>query len=943
MAKEETVPTYDIDYAPVLSADTSDISSSSSGNVAGITSPSTQQTVSQFGKQYFGSADEYVLIDGTNKLIQSSNFSTGVSGWVIYGDGSVEFNNGTFRGAISASTIDIGGSDATSFHVDVDGNMWLGAATFAAAPFSVSNAGAVTLGSVTLVGGTIRYGKTSFTDSTNAGYYMSSEGVYFGAASDASKLKYTIADGTFDFIGTVSSRSTVTIASTINSSGNVITDLVNARLDTSAKTMLAGFTFGAADYAGALNSGTITWNTTTGAITGGSGVLVYRGGIIGAAAGVATFTIDSATGAATFAGALSAPTGTIGGFTIGATSISATAGGNTTTISSGTTAFSAGPTATPSVTITQAGVLTATGAVINGSPILNQDIYGDGSDGTVTISTDTTLTSDMFYDSLTISTTGTDTSSPITGATAGDGSATRTSANSVFSTIRTSATGTATDAGVATTNVPTIVAGTTSSRYSTITRGMLVFPTSGIPDGATITSATLQLYVTAKSDQMSQSVSIVTRTDPGTIASADYDIANWTMTKQATDVTIASVTTSAYNTWTLNATGLASISKTGSTVFGVVMSGDADNSAPTWSSGAVASITYDTADNGSNQPILTVSYSYSPTLNPGGYRIHVKDTLTVDGTISRAGNAGTSGGNGTNAESSTPQGGTGGTAGAAGAAHADGSIKGSVAGTAGTAGANGVEGSNFNPDDGLNSSSSTAGTSVAKSLTSANGSAGGRGGAGGTVDSPVSDGGTAGTVGSAGTVSGTVYNKPNTAFAAWLLQDFLPSADSLRSSAGSTGGTGGASGGQQTSSYTTSKAASGGGGGGGGAGSAGGIVAIFARTIVIDSAGSISVSGGNGGNGGNAGTSASQIGTGYAAAGGSGGGGGGAGGSGGVLILVYSSLTNSGTITYAGGTGGTAGTKSVASLAGSGVTPQDGVNGSAGSNGSIGKLVQLQV
>jgi len=50
-------------------------------------------------------------------------------------------------GAISGSTIDIGigGDDSTSFHVDVDGNLWLGAsvANKATAPFRVSNAGAL--------------------------------------------------------------------------------------------------------------------------------------------------------------------------------------------------------------------------------------------------------------------------------------------------------------------------------------------------------------------------------------------------------------------------------------------------------------------------------------------------------------------------------------------------------------------------------------------------------------------------------------------------------------------------------------------------------------------------------------------------------------------------------------------------------------------------------
>jgi hypothetical protein len=46
-------------------------------------------------------------------------------------------------GAIVGGTIDIGGADTTSFHVDVAGNMWLGAALFADATFSVTNDGVV--------------------------------------------------------------------------------------------------------------------------------------------------------------------------------------------------------------------------------------------------------------------------------------------------------------------------------------------------------------------------------------------------------------------------------------------------------------------------------------------------------------------------------------------------------------------------------------------------------------------------------------------------------------------------------------------------------------------------------------------------------------------------------------------------------------------------------
>lgn len=84
--------------------------------------------------------------------LQSPNYSVGISGWIINADGNVEFNDGVFRGSLTATAIDIGGSDATSFHVDIDGNLWLGAATYAAAPFKVSNAGALTATGVTITG-----------------------------------------------------------------------------------------------------------------------------------------------------------------------------------------------------------------------------------------------------------------------------------------------------------------------------------------------------------------------------------------------------------------------------------------------------------------------------------------------------------------------------------------------------------------------------------------------------------------------------------------------------------------------------------------------------------------------------------------------------------------------------------------------------------------------
>ena len=85
-------------------------------------------------------------------FIQSPNFVTGVSGWRILGDGDAEFNEGTFRGTLTVGDALIVGTSPTWFNVDVDGNMWLGGATFGAAPFSVTNAGALIATNATITG-----------------------------------------------------------------------------------------------------------------------------------------------------------------------------------------------------------------------------------------------------------------------------------------------------------------------------------------------------------------------------------------------------------------------------------------------------------------------------------------------------------------------------------------------------------------------------------------------------------------------------------------------------------------------------------------------------------------------------------------------------------------------------------------------------------------------
>ena len=142
------------------------------------------------GKITAGTIAGQAITVGTNtsdsSIIKSSNYSTGSAGWAIKSNGTIEANTGNFRGDItgasgtfsgdlnavggtftgnisgasgtftgdlsgsniSGGTIDIGGSDSTSFHVDTNGNMFLGAATLGSAPFKVTNDGVLTATSV---------------------------------------------------------------------------------------------------------------------------------------------------------------------------------------------------------------------------------------------------------------------------------------------------------------------------------------------------------------------------------------------------------------------------------------------------------------------------------------------------------------------------------------------------------------------------------------------------------------------------------------------------------------------------------------------------------------------------------------------------------------------------------------------------------------------------
>ena len=142
-----------------------------------------------------------------------------------------------------------------------------------------------------------------------------------------------------------------------------------------------------------------------------------------------------------------------------------------------------------------------------------------------------------------------------------------------------------------------------------IDRSVIHFDTSSLGAGATITAATLRIYVNSKSDADNDGISVVNSqiASNTAIVNADFDQvgdAVTTPTKFASDIDLGSITTGAYNEFALNAAGLAAISKTGITKLGLRTVNDCAETTPTGRS----FINID-GNGGTNEPELVVTFT----------------------------------------------------------------------------------------------------------------------------------------------------------------------------------------------------------------------------------------------------------------------------------------------------------------------------------------------
>lgn len=160
----------------------------------------------------------------------------------------------------------------------------------------------------------------------------------------------------------------------------------------------------------------------------------------------------------------------------------------------------------------------------------------------------------------------------------------------------------------------TVFQGENSEGTYIISRNGYVFDTSSIPDGATITSAVFSVYSSASGDGSETTNpangSLVAYTPSSDTAPVAADYQQFGTTKLCdTDVTSATFRgAGGYHSWTLNATGLAAINKTGNTRLGIRPSNDfSDSTAPTARSYALGDFAAQTGT--SQDPKLVVDYT----------------------------------------------------------------------------------------------------------------------------------------------------------------------------------------------------------------------------------------------------------------------------------------------------------------------------------------------
>jgi hypothetical protein len=180
-----------------------------------------------------------------------------------------------------------------------------------------------------------------------------------------------------------------------------------------------------------------------------------------------------------------------------------------------------------------------------------------------------------------------------------------------FSALRAEAGDVANDSGT-NTACGRLKSSTTTDEFSEMNRSFFLYDTSAIENNAKIKSGILSLYGQVKYNQLGDiGTSLVSSNPASNVALVASDFPNIGSTEFSTTITYANWSTTAYNDFSLNSSGLANISKTGISKFGTRSDWDLNNSfGGSWGSELLSATQCWTADQtGTAQdPKLVVTY-----------------------------------------------------------------------------------------------------------------------------------------------------------------------------------------------------------------------------------------------------------------------------------------------------------------------------------------------
>lgn len=149
----------------------------------------------------------------------------------------------------------------------------------------------------------------------------------------------------------------------------------------------------------------------------------------------------------------------------------------------------------------------------------------------------------------------------------------------------------------------------TTNTWVSIRRFIVLFDTASLSTD-TISSAVVEFTANFKDDDFTDTLALVASTPNGTSSIIDTDYIDLGTTRFDTDMAIAGITTdsSTFNTFTLNAAGLAAIDDAGVSKFGILGGNDLDDTEPGWVDRKQTRVDINTADLSESQgPRLVVT------------------------------------------------------------------------------------------------------------------------------------------------------------------------------------------------------------------------------------------------------------------------------------------------------------------------------------------------